>query len=189
MEFLLLILVIGGTFALCYLFDKGFTKLFRNQAQHKTGRAVKLSKRYGSVGLVLVALGLGAAFASGERGTMLLVCGLILIVVGIGLVVAYLTFGIYYDDDTFLISSFGKKNRTYCFADIKNQQLYNSSGNIVIELHMTDETAIQLHSFMEGTDTFLNAAFYAWCRQKNIDPDACGFHDPGNSCWFPNAEG
>ena len=112
-----------------------------------------------------------------------------LIVVGIGLITAFLSFGIYYDEDSFLISAFGKRNRTYRFAEIRGQQLYNANGNIVIELHMIDETAIQLHSFMEGTDTFLNAAFYAWCRQKNIDPDACGFYDPGNSCWFPNAEG
>lgn len=189
MEILLVFFVIGGTFALCYLFDKGFTKLFRNTAQHKTGRAVKLSKRYGSIGLVFVALGIGASFASIGKGAMLLVCGLVLIVVGIGLITAFLSFGIYYDEDSFLISAFGKRNRTYRFAEIRSQQLYNANGNIVIELHMIDETAIQLHSFMEGTDTFLNAAFYAWCRQKNIDPDACGFHDPGNSCWFPNAEG
>lgn len=186
MGVLLVLLVAGVTFGLCYCLDKGFTKLFRSKAQHKTGRAVKLNKRYASIGLILVALGIGAAFASKGSGMLLLVCGIALVPVGIGLIIAYLTFGVYYDDDSFLVASFGKKERTYRFCDIASQQLYNASGNIVIELQMADGTAVQLHSIMDGTDTFLNAAFYGWCRQKNIEPDSCAFHDPGNSCWFPS---
>ena len=40
------------TFGICYFVDKGYTKLFRDQQQHKTGLQVRVSKRYASIGLL-----------------------------------------------------------------------------------------------------------------------------------------
>ena len=62
MEFVAVILIAAAVFGICYLIDKGFTKLFRSQAQHRSGMSVRLSKRYGSIGLLLVVLGIGAVF-------------------------------------------------------------------------------------------------------------------------------
>ena len=40
-----LILVACGTFFLCWILDKGFTKMFRNKPQHQSGMAVRLNKQ------------------------------------------------------------------------------------------------------------------------------------------------
>ena len=37
MQVLIVILVVVGTFGLCFLLDKGYTKLFRGKAQHRSG--------------------------------------------------------------------------------------------------------------------------------------------------------
>ena len=51
-----LILIVAGVFLLCYLVDKGFTKLFRGTVQHQSGKSVRLSKRYGSIGAIIAFL-------------------------------------------------------------------------------------------------------------------------------------
>ena len=60
MEYVAVIIVAAVVFGVCFLVDKGFTKLFRSQAQHMSGLAVRLSKRYGSIGLVIAVIGLAA---------------------------------------------------------------------------------------------------------------------------------
>ena len=56
------IIVVGIVFGLCYLVDKGFTKIFRGTVQHQSGKSVRLTKRYGSIGIIMFALGVAAAF-------------------------------------------------------------------------------------------------------------------------------
>ena len=177
------------TFGICFLVDKGFTKLFRNREQHKSGLAVKLNKRYATIGLILAFLGTAAIFTGLKEGKALLIGGIVVVLMGIGLIVYYLTFGVYYDDNGFILASFGKKSETYSFRDIKEQRLYTvTGGSSVIELHLTDGRALSLHSTMEGTYPFLDHAFYAWCRQTGRNPEECDFHDPSKSCWFPGVE-
>ena len=115
----------------------------------------------------------------------MLVCGILLILCSAALVTYYLTFGIFYDEDAFVYTRFGKKSITYRYRDILSQQLYNSAGNIVIELHM----AVQLQSAMDGVYPFLDKAFTLWLRQTGRKQEDCPFYDPQNSCWFPPAEG
>ena len=57
-----MILVIALVFGLCFLVDKGFTKLFRGKVQHQSGKSVRLSKRYGSIGIIMFAIGVAAVF-------------------------------------------------------------------------------------------------------------------------------
>ena len=108
---------------------------------------------------------------------------------GIGLIVYYMSFGIYYDRDSFIYSSFGHKSVTYRYNQIRGQMLYAVNGGNLIELHMTDGNSVNLQSSMIGVYPFLDKAFEGWCHQKGIDPEGCDFHDPDNSCWFPNVEG
>ena len=183
------LIVCAVVFAICFLVDKGFTKLFRGKAQHATGLSVRLNKRYGAFGAILFVLGLGALFAGMPDVKILLICGPIVSAMGVGLVVYYMNFGIYYDRDSFIYSSFGKKSVTYRYNQIQGQMLYAINGGNVIELHMTDGNAVSLQSSMIGAYPFLDAAFDGWCRQRNVDPAECDFHDPDNSCWFPNVEG
>ena len=59
-----ILLVIVLTFALCFAVDKGYTKLFRSKKQHQSGLSLRQNKRYGSMGIVLVAMGIAAMIAS-----------------------------------------------------------------------------------------------------------------------------
>ena len=190
MEFVAVIIIAAAVFGICYLVDKGFTKLFRSQSQHRSGKAVRLNKRYGSVGLIMATFGIGAIFAGLSGQWVLIAGGALILAVGIGLTVYYMTFGIFYDADSFILTTFGKRSTTYAYKDILGQQLYLSAGNVVvIELYMTDGRTCQIQSVMPGAYAFLDSAFEAWLRQTGRKREDCDFHDPKNSLWFPTMEG
>lgn len=188
MEYVAVVIVAALVFGACFLIDKGFQKLFRNQQEHQSGLAVRLNKKYGSIGLIVAVLGVAAVFAGFSDGWVLAAGGCLLILVGLGLVVYYMTFGVFYDTDTFILTTFGKHSTTYAYQDIKAQQLYNSYGNTLIELHMTDGRTVQLQAGMDGAYAFLDHAFAAWLQQTGRKQEDCAFHDPQNSCWFPPME-
>ena len=189
MEFIAVLLVAAAVFGLCFLVDKGFTKVFRSQAQHLSGLSVRLSKRYGSFGLIIAVLGLAALFAGSFTNWLLTVCGILLILVGAALVVYYLTFGVFYDDEGFILTTFGKRSALYRYGQIKGQQLYISYGNVLIELYLEDGRIFQLQSTMTGVYPFMDKAFAAWLEQTGRKKEECSFYDPENSCWFPSVEG
>ena len=191
MQLFATLLIAAAVFGLCYLLDKGFTKLFRSQSQHLSGRSVRLGKNCAVIGLLMLALGVGALCSGIQDGSSLFICGGILItVVGLGLALYYLFTGIFYDDDSFVYTAFLRKNRTYRYDQIRFQQLYMvQGGSVVIELHMTDGSAVQVQSNMAGYDKFLDTAFLGWVQQRNIDiRSGADFHDPDNSKWFPSEE-
>lgn len=189
MEFVIVLVVAALTFGGCYLFDKGFEKLFRSQAQHYSGLSVRLNKRYAAFGAILIALGVAAIFTGLGKNWLLITGGCIVGVMGIALVVYYATFGIFYDDESFILTTFGKRSATYCYRDIRGQRLYVvQGGSVLVELHMTDGRAVTFQSAMTGVYPFLDHAFAAWCRQTGRDPEACGFHDPAEHLWFPTVE-
>lgn len=181
------ILVAALTFGLMFLVDKGFTKAFRGKEQHKSGLSVRLSKHYGVAGIILTVLAVLVLITDFEEDSGLMIfAGIFIAVLGIGLMVYYMTFGLFYDDDSFILTTFGKKSVTYRYADIQGQKLYTTTGGaIIVELHMVDGRAVSLQSSMDGAYPFLDKAYFRWCDQKGIDPDSCEFHDPANSCWFP----
>ena len=188
-QFLPMILVAALIFGVCYLVDKTFSKLFRSKAQHLSGKAVRANKRYGVFGVVLTALGIMAICVGITDGPVLIWGGIFVLLMGIALAVYYLSFGIFYDDDTLLLQRFAKKDATYFYKDIVGQKLYLiQGGNIVVELHMTDGSAVSVQSAFDGTYPFLDAAFDGWCRQTGRDPRGCDFHDPFQSLWFPTVE-
>ena len=188
-QFLPIALVAAVIFGICYLVDKTFTKLFRSKAQHRSGMAVRASKRYGAFGVILMALGIGAITVGITDGPVLLWGGVIVLFSGICLAAYYLSFGIFYDGESFLLSSFGKKDVTHFYKEIKEQKLYLiQGGSVVVELHMEDGTAVSVNTGMEGMYPFLDTAFAGWCLQKGIDPQTCDFHDPAKSWWFPHEE-
>lgn len=182
-------LVVAGTFLLCWLFDKGFTLLFRNKSQHVSGKTVKLSKFFSLGGLLTSVLGTFSLIVGISQSLVLIVGGVIALAIGVFLLAYYLGFGIYYDKEGFLFSTLGKKSVQYRYRDIVNQQLYRNGGRILIELYMKDGNALQLQDNMVGLYPFLDFAFAAWCAQKGIEPESCVFHNPENSCWFPPVEG
>ena len=130
-------------------------------------------------------LGIAAIFS----GTLLFtVIGLAMVLLGLGLIVHYLTFGLFYDQNSFLLTSFKKKEQLYRYADIQSQQLYNNMGHIIIELHLKDGETILLQTNMTGVYDFMDKAFHAWLVQTGKTLEDCPFYDPDNSCWFPPVE-
>ena len=179
----------AAIFGICFVVDKAFTRAFRSKAQHRSGMAVRANKMYGLAGLILSILGILGFLTGLGANILLLIGGLIVLILGICLVIYYLSFGVFYDGETMLICSFGKKDREYYFREIQGQKLYLvQGGNLIVELHMTDGSAVSLQSSMDGILTFLDTAFAAWCLQKGIDPQTCTFHDPSQSLWFPMEE-
>ena len=189
MTVFLILLIAAVVFGLCFAVDKAFTKLFRSKAQHRSGMAVRANKRYGLFGVILSVLGIMAICVGIADGSVLLWGGIIVLIMGICLAVYYLSFGLFYDGETFLLSRFGKKDITYRFDQIQGQKLYLvQGGNVIIELHMADGGTVSLQSTMDGVYPFLDTAFAAWCLQTGRDPQSCQFHDPSQSLWFPTVE-
>ena len=183
------ILTIAAAFLLCFLVDKGFTKVFRGKVQHQSGKSVRLSKRYGSIGVIMFALGMAATFMGMNAAEWALMGGgIILVLIGIALVVYYMSFGIYYDEDSFILSRFGKQSLIFYFKNIRSQQLYLASGNVVVELHMVDGSHFQVHTGMLGMYAFMDHAFNAWLETTGRTKEDCSWYDPDNSCWFPPYE-
>lgn len=183
MEYVIVAVLVLG---ICFCLDKLFQKLFRSKTEHRSGTAIRLNKRYATIGILLVILGIAAIFA---EGIVLAVGGCVILITGACLIVYYLSFGIYYGKDSFLYSRFGRKTVSYSYKDIKAQLLYNNSGNILIELHMQDGKAITLPTSMAGVYSFMDTAFAGWLEQTGQSQSDCTFYDPENSCWFPPAEG
>ncbi len=189
MSTLFVLFLAAAIFGICFAVDKAFTKAFRSKAQHRSGMAVRANKLYGLAGLILMILGILGVLTGLGANVLLLIGGIVVLILGICLVTYYLSFGVFYDGETMLICRFGKKDREYYFRDILGQKLYLvQGGNILVELHMADGSAVSLQSSMEGVYTFLDTAFAAWCLQRGLDPQSCDFHDPSQSLWFPTVE-
>lgn len=191
MEYILIILTAALVIGLCFLADFLFKKLFRSQVQHMSGLAVRLHKRYGTFGLIMVILGVISiitSFNTENAKWIFLAGGCLIVVVGIGLVVYYVSTGIFYDDDSFIYTTFGKKKKVYEYRNIRAQQLYNNGGHLLIELHMEDGTSVQVQSTMSGAVDFMDYAFAAWLRQTGKTEEDCEFYDRSQSVWFPPVE-
>ncbi len=188
-QFIPIAIIAAIIFGICYLVDKAFAKLFRSKAQHRSGKAVRANKRYGVFGVVLSILGVMAICVGLGEDSVLAWGGIFVLGLGICLVVYYLSFGIFYDDESLLCCHFGKKDIAYSYGDILGQKLYLvQGGNVIVELHMTDGSAVSVQSAFDGTYPFLDTAFAGWCRQTGRNPEDCGFHDPSQSLWFPTVE-
>lgn len=189
MQTVTILLVAAAVFGLCYLIDKTFTKKFRSKAEHMSGMAVRANKMYGVFGVVLIIIGIMALIVGIISSILLLIGGIVVLGMGAGLAIHYLGFGIFYDGETFLVSHPGKKSISHRYDEIKEQKLYLiQGGNILVELHLTDGSAVSLQSTMDGIYSFLDTAFAGWCLQTGRDPQSCDFHDPSKHWWFPHEE-
>lgn len=182
-----MIIVAALTFGVLFAIDKGFTKLFRGTEMHRSGLSVRLPRRTCTFGIILCILAVLVLFADfGEEKAGMLIAAAFVAAMGVGLIVYYMTYGVFYDDQGFVYTAFGRHSVTYRYGDIRAQKLYTTTGgSIIVELHMENGKTVSLQSNMEGTYAFLDKAFYRWCDEKGIAPDGCEFHDPDNCLWFP----
>ena len=184
------LIVAALAFGAMFLIDKGITKLFRNQSQHQSGTAVRLKKGYGtgSVLLCLIAVLCLMQYVTAQN-TLMLACGIIIAVTGLGLGLYYIRVGIFYDSESFVYTTFTKKAVTYRYADIQGQKLYLiQGGSHVVELYMRDGNSVSVQSTMTGAYDFLDKAAHARFRQLGVNSAECDWFDPENSCWFPPKE-
>lgn len=185
-EYIAIAIVAAAVFGVCWLVDWLFKRIFRSQSQHRSGMAVRLHKRYGTVGLILTVFGISVTLVGIPDNWLFIAAGILFVVVGIGLVVYYLSYGIFYDEESFVLTTFGKKSKTYRYQQIQGQQLYvTTGGGIVVEIYMEDGRTFQIQSAMTGGFEFLDKAFVAWLSQTGRKQEECDFYDPDNSCWFP----
>jgi len=134
-------------------------------------------------------LGIMAVCVGITDGPVLIWGGAFVLLMGVALAGYYLSFGIFYDGESLLLQSFGKKDAIHYYKDIVGQKLYLiQGGNIVVELHMADGSAVSVQSSFDGVYPFLDTAFAGWCLQTGRDPQHCDFHDPSQSLWFPTVE-
>ena len=73
----IILLVAAFVFGICFVVDKGFSKVFRSKPEHKSGLSVRLNKKYGSIGLIVVVIGIAALFVQ-DGGWLLAVGGVLL---------------------------------------------------------------------------------------------------------------
>ena len=189
MQIIPILLVAAIVFGICRLVDKAFTNKFRSKAQHMSGLAVRANKMYGIFGVVLLAVGVMAIAVGIAQSILLLLGGIVVLLMGAGLAAHYLVYGIFYDGETFLVSSLGKKSHVHSYREIREQRLYVlQGGSVLVELYLEDGTSVSLQSTLDGVYPFLDTAFAGWCLQKGIDPQSCDFHDPSKHWWFPHEE-
>ncbi len=185
LTYLPVLIILALVFGICFLVDKGFQKLFRSRRQHRSGKAIKMNSRNVLIALVLVLLGIAGIF----QGGWLILLGAIVLCGGGALLAYHLSYGIYYDEDSFLVSAFGKKSKEYFFREIRGQRLYLvAGGNMIIELHMENGETVSLQTIMDGVFPFLDHAFAAWCQTRGLTKEDCPFHDPVQGCWFPSED-
>lgn len=187
MEAIVILIIAALVFAVCWGVDKLFMRLFRNKAQHRSGLAVRVSKRYGLFGVIFSVLGILGIFSGMGGDKILLYAGIVVLLMGIALAVHYLSFGIFYDGEGFLLSRFGRKSQEHRYDEIVSQKLYViTGGSTVIELTLKDGSAVSLQSTMDGVYPFMDTAFAGWCLETGRQMDQCDFYDPAKSWWFPH---
>ena len=187
MQAIVILLIAALVFAICWGVDKLFTGLFRSKAQHRSGLAVRASKRYGIFGVMFSVLGILGIITGMVGEPVLLWAGVVVLLMGIGLAVHYLSYGIFYDGESFLLCRFGRRSQEHRYSEIVSQKLYViTGGSTVIELTLTDGSTVSVQSTMEGVYPFMDTAFAGWCLETGHEMDQCDFYDPSKSWWFPH---
>lgn len=189
MQFIAILIIAAIIFGICRVVDKVFTNLFRSKAQHRSGMAVRANKRYGIFGVMMSILGILGIMNGVGGEPVLLYSGIAVLLLGAALAAHYLSFGIFYDGESFLVCRFGRKSQEHTYREIQSQKLYVvTGGSIVIDLQLADGSSVSVQSTMDGVYPFMDTAFAGWCMQTGHKIEECDFYDPSKSWWFPHEE-
>lgn len=188
MEYVWIVVIALLTFGVCFALDKLFSKAFRSSSQHRSGNRVKLRNRVAVFGLLVMLLAIVCIIFYWTSHPVIFWSGWILLLMGGGLLAYYLSFGVYYDEQGFVYSRFGRKSKLYTYDQIAAQQLYSSHGSILVELHLGDGTTLTVQDNMDGGFAFLDYAFARWREIRGLGEEECSFHNPEKCQWFPTVE-
>lgn len=187
MNYIFYLLFIAAIFGLIALLDFLFHKLFPKSKVEQSSQVVRLPRYSSILGLLMALLGIIALLFLPLEGQWVLQFGCVLVLVmGLCMLVNYFRFGIFYDDECFVYRTTTRKARTYRYEDITGQRSFLARSGLNTSLYVGDDE-IQLYDAMQGLDSFLNKAFYGWCRAKGLDPDKVP-HDPRSLTYFPDPE-
>ena len=188
MKYVLLLLLCAVVFLVCFLIDKLFALIFPKSKTEKSGNVVRLPRRNAVAGVLLVFVPLVVLlFFIPEGGDTLMTVGCVTaIVLGVILLVNYLSFAIYYDDEGFVYKDLRRKKTSYHYSQIRGQRsVMTRSG--VNSILFVGKDELNVYSTMQDLNAFLNKAFYKWCEIKQIDP-ASVENNPAMFTWFPDPD-
>ena len=189
MQAIAILIIAALVFLVCRVVDVIFMKLFRSKAQHRSGLAVRASKRYGIFGVIFSVLGILGVLTGFSGESVLFWAGIVVLLMGIALAVHYLSFGVFYDGESFLLCRFGRKSQEHRYDEIVSQKLYViTGGSTLIELTLKDGSTVSLQSTMDGVFPFMDTAFAGWCMETGRNMADCDFYDPSKSWWFPQEQ-
>lgn len=187
MQYIAPLILCALVFSLCRIVDLLVKKLFPKKPQQLSGKAVRLP-RYSSI------LGIGLTFLSfvallfywGEFSTVVRIACLLTLALGVFLLVQYLSFAVYYDEDGFVYKSLGRRAKPYAYGDIRGQKSILSRSGVVSSLYV-GEDELQLTSSMKGLNEFLKFAFRRWCEETGTDPEIVE-NNPQYLTYFPELQ-
>lgn len=187
MIYILYFLLVAVVFGLVALFDFLLKKIIPKPKHAEQGNVVRMPRYSFIFGTLLSVFAVFALLVVpfAEQKALWLSAWLVL-AMGVFLLFNFFRFGIFYDEDGFTYRTLTKKARSYRFEEITAQQsfLARSGWNSTLYLGCDE---ISLTAAMQGVDKFLNKAFFAWCRQKGIDPDTVE-NNPTMLLFFPPLE-
>ena len=187
MQYIFYFLLIAAGFGLVALFDFLLKKLFRTNDTGPAGLTVRMPRYSFILGMLLTLLAIVALLYLPPQQEHFLWLGCwVVLAIGLYLLVNFFWTGISYDEDGFTYRTFPKKAKRYRYSDITGQRTFVAKNGWNAALYVKGDE-IQLYAAMQGLPDFMNNAFFAWCRQKGIDPDTVR-NDPHMLIFFPDPE-
>lgn len=187
MKYLLYILMVAVIFGLIALIDWGFGKLFPKSELEQRGKVVRLPRYSFILGLLMAVIGLMVALLLSPGTQLYLWLGsLVVTVMGVFLLVNFFSFAIYYDDTGFSYRTLTRRKQIFRYADITGQRSFLARSGVNILLYVNGQE-VALYTAMQGLKPFLETAFRAWCKSRDVDPDTVQTN-PDYFSYFPEQD-
>ena len=184
MIYVLYFLLIAAVFGLIALCDFLLKKLLPRPKHSQTGNVVRMPRYSFIFGILMAVFSIFALLIIpiDTQRILWLACWIVL-AMGAFLLFNFFRVGIFYDEEGFTYRALTKKSRSFRYEEIRAQESFLARSGWNSTLYVAD-TEVPLTAAMQGVDSFLNKAFFAWCRQKNIDPDTVE-NNPTMLVFFP----
>ena len=181
MFYVFIALFCAAVFGLCFLVDR---LLSRGKQIAPDERTVRQPRRAVIFGVVLLVMGVFVAlFVPGLLGVG---GGSVIALLGAVLLLSFFSFSIQYDDEGFTCRTL-RGSKRYQYNQIRGEQALATRGGITVMLFVGDD-GVELSEAMQGARQFLSHAYYARCRQLDLDPETCPPPAPEALVWFEAPE-
>ena len=186
MIYLVYFLLIAAVFGLVALFDCLLKKILPKPRHAEAGNVVRMPRYSFIFGIVLTVAAIMALLFVPLSEKLLWASAWGVLVMGAFLLFNFFRFGIFFDEDGFTYRTLTKKARSYRYEEIRAQESFLARSGWNSTLYVAGDE-VPLSAAMQGVDSFLNKAFFAWCRQKDIDPNTVE-NNPTMLVFFPPLE-